>query len=208
MKSMRGDKLREHILWAAKDVFLEMGFERASMDEVAARAKTSKRTLYAHFENKEKLYLACVDLVRGMFLGKLKTPGEYPGSPAQALTMFCGRYLEMLLYAPTIKMCRMSMAEASRFPEGSARYFDVIFTTPREELGAYLKETFKLSAKAGAEAAQELLSRVLDPRFQRALFGLEKPLEIICAEAIQADFDLKPVRKIVAELIESLQRHR
>ena len=32
--SRRGDKLREHILEAAKDVFLEMGFERASMDVV------------------------------------------------------------------------------------------------------------------------------------------------------------------------------
>jgi len=58
----RGDKLREHILWIAKDVFLEMGFERASMDVVAARAETSKRSLYAHFESKEKLFLAVIDL--------------------------------------------------------------------------------------------------------------------------------------------------
>jgi hypothetical protein len=28
----RGEKLSEHILWTAKNVFLEMGFERASMD--------------------------------------------------------------------------------------------------------------------------------------------------------------------------------
>src|SRR5450755_3901656 len=41
----RGDKLREHILWIAKEVFLEMGFERASMDLVARRAETSKRSL-------------------------------------------------------------------------------------------------------------------------------------------------------------------
>jgi hypothetical protein len=32
----------------AKDVFLETGYERASMDAVAARAGTSKRSLYAH----------------------------------------------------------------------------------------------------------------------------------------------------------------
>ena len=68
----RGDKLREHILWTAKDVFLEMGFERASMDVVASRAETSKRSLYAHFNSKEKLYLAVIDLVRGLFLSKLR----------------------------------------------------------------------------------------------------------------------------------------
>ena len=67
----RGDKLREHILWVAKDVFLEMGFERASMDVVAARAETSKRSLYAHFENKEKLFLAVIELVRGGAIGKV-----------------------------------------------------------------------------------------------------------------------------------------
>jgi hypothetical protein len=34
----RGDALREHILWVAKEVFLELGFERASMDDVGSRA--------------------------------------------------------------------------------------------------------------------------------------------------------------------------
>ncbi|MET0427351.1 MAG: helix-turn-helix domain-containing protein, partial [Microvirga sp.] len=57
----RGVQLREHILWTAKDVFLELGFERTSMDEVAGRAATSKRTLYAHFESKEKLFLAVIE---------------------------------------------------------------------------------------------------------------------------------------------------
>src|ERR1700704_2001960 len=36
----------------------QRNFERASMDVVAARAETSKRSLYAHFESKEKLFLA------------------------------------------------------------------------------------------------------------------------------------------------------
>jgi AcrR family transcriptional regulator len=49
----RSGTLRENILWAAPDVFLESGYDRASMDVVASRAKTTKRTLYAHFANKE-----------------------------------------------------------------------------------------------------------------------------------------------------------
>ena len=94
----RGDKLREHILWIAKEVFLEMGFERASMDLVASRAETSKRSLYAHFESKEKLFLAIIELVRGLFLSALRMPGDYSEKPADALVMFCGRYLEILVY--------------------------------------------------------------------------------------------------------------
>src|SRR5580658_4742316 len=109
----RGDKLREHILWIAKDVFLEMGFERASMDVVAARAETSKRSLYAQFESKEKLFLAVIELVRGLFLTGLKPPGDYSEKPAEALVLFCGRYLQIMLYQKSIQMCRVSMAETS-----------------------------------------------------------------------------------------------
>lgn len=202
--SRRGHDLREHILYAAKSVFLEMGFERASMDVIAARAETSKRTLYAHFESKENLYLAIIEVVRELYLSKLRMPEEYSEDPAEALVLYCGRYLEGLLFTWTIRMCRMCIAEAERFPEGAARYFDVIFSIPRERLSAYLRETFGLSEAASTAAAQELLSRVIHPRFSRALFGLDTLSEQLDDE-IQPDFDLRPVREAVAELVASLK---
>jgi AcrR family transcriptional regulator len=202
----RGDKLHEHILWVAKDVFLEMGFERASMDEVANRAETSKRSLYAHFESKEKLFLAVIELVRGLFLSRLKLPSDYSEKPAEALVMFCGRYLEILLYEGSIRMCRVSMAETERFPEGAAEYFDVLFTQVHTRLNAYLKATFGLPVKASAEAAQRLLGQVLYPRFPRALFGMDELAESFDDDALAPDFDLKPIRKAVADLIELLAK--
>jgi len=203
----RGDKLREHILWIAKDVFLEMGFERASMDVVAARAETSKRSLYAHFESKEKLFLAVIDLVRGLFLSRLRMPRDYSEKPAEALAMFCGRYLEILLYEASIQMCRVSMAETTRFPQGAVQHFDVMFTEVHTRLSAYLKTNFGLSARASAEAAQRLLGQLLYPRFLRALFGMDELAESFDRETLAPDFDLKPIRKAVADLIESLQKH-
>jgi AcrR family transcriptional regulator len=203
----RGDELREHILWIAKDVFLEMGFERASMDVVAARAETSKRSLYAHFESKEKLFLAVIDLVRGLFLSRLKMPGDYSEKPVEALAMFCGRYLEILLYEASIQMCRVSMAETTRFPQGAAQYFDVMFTEVHTRLSAYLRTTFALSARAGAEAAQRLLGQLLYPRFVRALFGMDALAASLDRDASAPDLDLKPIRKAVADVIESLPKH-
>jgi AcrR family transcriptional regulator len=204
----RGGELREHILWIAKDVFLEMGFERASMDVVAARAETSKRSLYAHFESKEKLFLAVIDLVRGLFLSRLRMPGDYSEKPAEALSMFCGRYLEVLLYEASIQMCRVSMAETTRFPQGAAQHFDVMFTEVHTRLSAYLKTTFGLSARASGEAAQRLLGQLLYPRFVRALFGMDKLAASFDRDALVPAFDLKPVRKAVADLIESLSKHQ
>lgn len=201
----RGDKLREHILWNAKDVFLEMGFERASMDAVALRAETSKRSLYAYFESKEKLFLAVIDLVRGLFLGRLRMPGDYSEKPADALVMFCGRYLEVLLYQSQIRMIRLSMAEAERFPEQAAQYFDVLFRQVHTRVSAYLKVTFDLSARTSAEAAHRLLGQTIYPRLPRALFGLDPLAASFDREALAPDFDLKSIRKAVTELIKLLR---
>jgi AcrR family transcriptional regulator len=200
----RGDELHEHILWAAKDVFLEAGFERASMDVVAARAETSKRSLYAHFESKEKLFLAVIEFVRGLFLGRLKTPADYADEPAEAVALFCARYLEVLLYEPSIQMCRVSMAETARFPEGAAQHYDVVFTEAQARLAAYLKSSFDLPARSSSETAERLLGHLVYPRLLRALFGLEKLAESFDDAA--AAVDLKPIRKAVAELIRSLEK--
>ena len=201
----RGTELREHILWSAKDVFLEMGFERASMDVVAARAETSKRSLYAHFESKEKLFLAVIELVRGLFLDHLRSPAELSAKPAEALVLFCGRYLEALLYRQSVRMGRIAMAESERFPEGAALYFDVLFTQVHERLVAYLRATFHRSPRTCDEAAHRLLAQVLYPRLPRALFGVDPLHANIPSETPVPTLDLKPIRKAVAETIDTLQ---
>lgn len=202
----RGEELREHILWMAKDVFLEEGFERTSMDVVATRSQTTKSSLYAHFESKEKLFLAVIELVRGLFLARLKSPSDYSEDPEQALTLFCARYLEILLYDGSIRMIRISLAETNRFSQQAAQYFDVLFTQVHARLGAYFKVTFELSSKAADELAHRLLGQVLYPRFPRALFGLDALAPSFDREALAPDFDLKPIRKVVTLITKSLQK--
>ena len=200
----RGDQLREHILYTAKDVFLELGFERASMDVVAGRAATSKRSLYAHFESKEKLFLDVIELVRGLFLGRLRMPGDYPGQPAEALVMFCGRYLEMLLYESSIRMMRLGVAELTRFPAGASGYFDVMFTEVHARLSTYLETTFE-SAMPSDETAHKLLGHLLHPRLPRALFGLDRLARSLDREVLSPEFDLGPVRAAVADAVGGLR---
>ena len=102
----------------------------------------------------------------------------------------------------------LSIAEAARFPEGSARYFDVVLALPHERLAAYLTETFGLSPQASAREAQLLVGRIVHPRFPRALFGLDTLSDRLDDEAIRPDFDLEPVRTAVAELVASLKGRR
>lgn len=48
------------ILDAAKQLFLEHGFERVSMDQIAATAGVSKLTVYNHYGDKERLFSEAV----------------------------------------------------------------------------------------------------------------------------------------------------
>ena len=62
---------RESILNAAIDAFIEFGFEKTSMDLIAERANSSKRTVYNHFSNKESLIEEAFNrFLRGAFESK------------------------------------------------------------------------------------------------------------------------------------------
>ncbi|WP_221927972.1 TetR/AcrR family transcriptional regulator [Xanthomonas cannabis] len=52
--------LGQTIADAAFDLFMELGFEAATLDKVAQRAKISKLSIYRHFENKEALFSAAI----------------------------------------------------------------------------------------------------------------------------------------------------
>ena len=175
------------------------------MDEVASQAATSKRSLYAHFENKENLFLAVINLVRELFLTRLKQPGDYADAPTDAVVMFCTQYLKSLLYEKTVQMMRLCMAESTRFPEGAAQYFEVIFTEVHNRLSNYLMTALGVSADVSDETAQTLLAQLLFPHLPRALFGMD-PL------ATSQDDDLPPpieptlVRRVVDESLGSVQR--
>jgi AcrR family transcriptional regulator len=204
--ALRGEALREQILWAAREVFLEAGFDRASMDVVASRAGTTKKTVYAHFDNKGSLLKAVFEMLQGYFLSRLSTPDVYSKDPELALVLFCGRFLEKLLYKEAIRMCRMCAAEAERFPEEAGQFCDVVFTEVECRLADYLGTMFQLSPKARSQAAQRLLGQVLHPRFPRALFGASPLIESFSENDLSADFDIKPIRKAVAELMVSLPK--
>ena len=61
------DSSYEAALWGRAKVFLEAGYENASMDAVAAAAEVSKQTVYRHFGSKDALGIEIVmpDPARG-----------------------------------------------------------------------------------------------------------------------------------------------
>ncbi len=201
-EQLRGDRLRRHILLAAKDVFLETGYERASMDTVAARAGTSKRSLYAHFESKEKLFLAVLDLVRELYLGRLKTPDAYAAEPLEAVTRFCGRFLQLMVWEPQVRTCRLSIAEAERLPGSSNAYFDAIFVNTHRRLSVYLAGQYAMDPTDSAVLAEDLFGRTVLPRLLRTLLNVEPVIRDAPEEtALAEDVDLDAIRRVVSSAL-------
>lgn len=53
--------MRERILEAALDVFATKGYHDSRLDDIVETARISKGSIYFHFPNKERLFLALVD---------------------------------------------------------------------------------------------------------------------------------------------------
>lgn len=63
---------RTAILSAARELFLTDGFDRSSVDAVAARAGVSKRTVYDYFGDKQALFQATFDAVGQTLLATIR----------------------------------------------------------------------------------------------------------------------------------------
>ena len=55
-KEREKERRRQQIMVAAKRVFSDKGFNRATMEDIAQEAELSPGTLYLYFKNKEELY--------------------------------------------------------------------------------------------------------------------------------------------------------
>ena len=58
---MTASERRTQLVEVAKQVFAELGYDGASIEEIAARAKVSKPVVYEHFGGKEGIYAVVVD---------------------------------------------------------------------------------------------------------------------------------------------------
>ncbi|HEY1452188.1 MAG TPA: helix-turn-helix domain-containing protein [Roseiarcus sp.] len=81
------DRTRRRILDAAYERFYRKGFSRVSVDEISAGAGVTKRTLYYHFESKDKLLAAVLELHHELALSHIrKQLDKYSGSVDEILT--------------------------------------------------------------------------------------------------------------------------
>lgn len=114
------------------------------------------------------------------------------------MTLFCGRFLQLVVWEPQLRMGRLSIAEAERLPGSSNAYFDDIFASTYQRLGRYLAEHYALTGAASTALAEELLNRTVLPRLFRTLLNVEEAIKDTPEEtALAGDVDLTAIRRLV-----------
>ena len=113
---------RHAILEAAVAVFLREGYTRASVDVIADEARVSKQTVYNHFGDKQRLFLAAVEGERERVAADF-TPDLEPerdlggaGDVRAALVAFGHRVLRVLLDERASALRRLVISEVARHP--------------------------------------------------------------------------------------------
>ena len=113
----RGGRKIDAVLDGATRVFLERGYATASMNDVAAAAAVSKRTLYQYFTSKEALFAAVVQGRTRAIIDHLEARVGTPTDEAPSLLLLGTTIINHMLLPDTVRFLRMVAAEADRWPE-------------------------------------------------------------------------------------------
>src|ERR1700710_402336 len=129
---------RRQILDGAGKVFMDLGFDGASMGEIARAAGVSKGTLYVYFADKNRLFEA---IVEEEVLDQQKVAFNFdPGRDvATTLREFGQAYIELLCRPGGGSAIRTVMAIAERMPEVGGRFYENVVVHTIARLAAYLK---------------------------------------------------------------------
>ena len=129
---------RRQILDGASKVFMDLGFDGASMGEIARSAGVSKGTLYVYFADKNRLFEAIVE-EESLEQGKVVFNLDPARNVTTTLMDFGQAFIELLCRPGGGSAIRTVMAIAERMPEVGRRYYEQVLEKTIDGLAGYLE---------------------------------------------------------------------
>ena len=171
---------RDAIVQVASEVFRELGFEGASMVEIAARVGGSRATLYGYFKSKEELFVAVIHASAKIHFEPIFTALAEEGDEdlARVLQRFGEKVLAAMCSQEVIQAHRAVIAESGRSDIGRLFYEG----GPKKgltELAGFLELQMQKGRlrKADPQVAARHLTALLDSEtVMPALIGIDGPL--------------------------------
>jgi len=135
----RGVARRHAFLQAARQVFLQQGYQAASVNDVVRIAGGSLATLYLQYHNKDGLFLAVLLDQHARFTHAI-TPANVDHLPLrEGLCAIGERFLGALLAPDNLAFFRLVIGESRHFPEPARSSFGVGADQVRDVVAAFLR---------------------------------------------------------------------
>lgn len=186
------ETLRQTIVDAAFELFVELGFQATTMDKVAQRAKISKLSIYRHFQNKEALFSAAIAARCHQFSPQALL--ERVDGSAEDQLMAMGSSLLRTLLSPDVSGVEaMIMADKTNQKSLSKLHYEAGPTHVLAQIEALLRQ---LHAKAILKVPDPLQSArlfaalfkgsdlLLTARFDEARAKDDNEIESYCRSAV------------------------
>jgi len=165
---------RRQILDGARKVFMDLGFDGASMGEIARAAGVSKGTLYAYFTSKDELFEAIIRAEKAQTAERLCV-FRREGDAREMLTDFGVRLMRRMCGPGNLALVRVVIAAVEKFPNVGRAFYEAgpLFGATRlaDELQA-LEKAGVLTVPDPERAAWHFLDLCQSYVFKRLLFGV------------------------------------
>jgi TetR/AcrR family transcriptional regulator, mexJK operon transcriptional repressor len=126
------------ILSAARAAFLELPYDRVSMDAIAARAGVSKVTIYAKHQSKEALFVATMNEQCSAIYEKARSDTDQGGPLDETLCDLGERFMTMILSPEMAAIHGVMIQAAQDHPELTQLYFKSVVETSIQTLSETL----------------------------------------------------------------------
>ena len=122
----RSDSRLRHraLLDTAAELFMEVGFEAASLNELVKRAGGSKSSIYSYFRDKDGLFAAVVDDMVDDLLVPLSRPVNLGKPLAETLRELGDHTLDVLTSKKGMGLSRIVVTESPRLPAIGRHFFE------------------------------------------------------------------------------------
>jgi AcrR family transcriptional regulator len=181
---------RQQIMEGARRVFLEHGFDGASIGDIVRSAGISKGTLYAYFPSKEKLFVALVFENRRRQAERVFQLDHADADVADVLRRL-GLALARVMTSPeSVALLRLVIGAAPKFPEAGRAFFDAGPAYGIAQLADYLDAQVRagrLTIDRPKQAAAQFLELCKVGLLQPMLMASEPPpAESVMQDTIDA----------------------
>ncbi|MGE7472557.1 TetR/AcrR family transcriptional regulator [Bosea sp. NPDC003192] len=140
------------ILAAARELFVDHGFDAVTMDMIARQAPVSKATLYAHFASKEELFSAVVVGEAKRLTEEVWRIAPESDDVVAVLRRVAEKFVDIFLSEQTMFLQRAVIGVVPRFPSIGVAIFE-----------------------SGPKVLTERLAKFLSTAHERGLLNISNP---------------------------------